>query len=227
MTKRKVTYLILILFFIASCNTSSKTEEKILSDIFPQLVDSLHINWRPKPPPPPPPIFDNDSNFIGVDSTKVKHILFEHQRYLDRMDSIDSRIYIGIKDACIFIDWDGLQHRTYSEDSLISRLITLNELEKKNSRLLNLNQICVPDSLRLITKSEIKKTYTNIWTSLRELKFAGLLEISRIYLSKNNNFGLLQVDYYYNEWDGYSYFIIIEKVDKKWQVKRLLRKWVS
>lgn len=227
MNARKVSYLILFLFAITSCKMNSVSEERILSDIFPQLVDSLDIKWRQILPPPPPPLFDKDSNFVGVDSTRMELILSEYQKYLDRVDSIDPRILIGVTDSCFFMDWNDLKSRTYCEDSIVSRLISLNELEKNNSRVLNLNQISIPDSIRLITKSEIEKKYTNIWTSLRDLKFAGLLEISRIYLSENNDFGLLQVDYYYDSLDGYGYFIIIEKIGEKWQVKRLLQNWVS
>ncbi|MFB6344117.1 hypothetical protein ACE1ET_20530 [Saccharicrinis sp. FJH62] len=227
MTISKLTYLILILVSIASCKTDFITDEKIVSDIFPQLVDSLNIKWRPMPPPPPPPIFDNDSNFIGVDSSKVKEILLEHQKYLDRLDSIDSRIFIGITDTCFFIDWDDLKSRTYSEDDLVSEFISLNEIKTTISKVLNINQINVSSNLKLILKSEINNNYSNIWTILRDRKFAGLLEISRIYRLENNEFGLLQVDYYYDEWDGYSYFLIIEKTDKKWHIKKLLRNWVT
>jgi len=214
-----------VFFSITSCERNQISEERILTDIFPQIVDSLQIKWRPIPPPPP--IFDKDSSFIGVDSTKMELLLFEHQKYLDRVDSIDSRILIGITDTCFFIDWDDLKFRTYSEDDLVSKFILLNERKTIISKELNLNQIDIASDLKLISKSEIKKKYSNIWSNLRDRKFAGLLEISKIYLSENYDFGLLQVDYYYDEWNGYSYFIIIERTDKGWQVKELLRNWVT
>jgi hypothetical protein len=228
MTAHKVTYLTLIFFALISCFKKSPiSEEKILSDIFPQLIDSLQIKWRPFRPTLPLLLWDKDSNIIGVDSTKIELDLSEHQKYLDRFDSIDSRTLIALSDSCFLIDWNDLKSTTYSEDSLISELISMNEFEKYNSRVFNLNQINIPDSIRLLAKSEIEKKHTSIWASSLDHKFAGLLEISRIYLSGENDFGLLRVDYYYIRWDGYSYYIIIEKVDGKWQVKKLLCNWVS
>jgi hypothetical protein len=47
MTVQKVTYLIFILFTVTSCyKTSPISEEKILGEIFPQLIDSLRIKCR-------------------------------------------------------------------------------------------------------------------------------------------------------------------------------------
>jgi hypothetical protein len=228
MTVQKVTYLIFILFTVTSCyKTSPISEEKILGEIFPQLIDSLRIKWRPLPPPPPRPLYDKDSNFVGIDSINLKLILSEYQMYLDRVDSIDSRTLIGLLDSCFLIDWNDLKDRTYSEDTLVNELISLNEFERYNSRVFILKQINTPDSVRILSKSEIEKRYTNIWSSLSDLKFAGLLKISRIYFSRENDKGLLQVDYYYNRWDGYGFYIIIEKADGKWRIKSLLQNWES
>ena len=227
MTLHKMTYLILVLFSITSCKRNHISDEKILSDIFPQLVDSLHIKWRPIPPPPPPPLYDKDSNFVGIDSTKMKLILSVHQKYLNRIDSIDSRTLIGIGDSCFLIDWNDLKSRIFIEDSLMLRVISFNETEMSISRELNLNQIKIPNGFKLISKSELEDNYSNIWSTLNDYKFAGLIVISKIYLSKNNDSGLLQIDYYNNESNGNSYFIILVKTNKKWRVKKLLMNWES
>ncbi len=227
MTAYKVTYLIWVLFSIIGCERNHISEEKILSDIFPQLVDSLHIKWRPMPPPPPPPLFDKDSDFVGFDSTKMELILLKHQTYLRRIDSKDSRIIIGIADSCFLIDWNGLKFRTYSEDEIVSTLIIMNEPKTNVSKELNLSQIDTSNDLKLVLESEIDKKYTNIRSTFKNHKFAGLLKFSRIYLLETSDFGLLQTEYYLDEWDGYSFFIVIEKTDKKWRVKRLLKNWVS
>ncbi len=226
MILRKLIYLILILLSITSCEKNYMSDEKILSDIFPELVDSLHIKWRPIPPPPLSPIFDNDSNFIGVDSTKMELILEEHQKFLKRFDSIDSRIIIGISDTCFLIKWDDLKSKTYNNKKLIS-LISLHEQKINYSKELNLCQVNINKEFKLISKSKIEEKYSNMWSMIKEYKFAGLLEVSRILLSEDNDFGLLQIDYYYEELDGYSYFIIIEIKNDKWRVKELLRNWVT
>ncbi len=220
MTSLKITYLILIFIAITSCNKNHQSEEGILSDIFPQLIDSLHLKWNPLPLPPPQPIFDKDSNLVGVDSINMKQIITEHQKYLDRLDSIDSRTLIAITDTCFIINCDDLTSSTYSNDNLVCKLIILNESKTKVSQPLNPVKIDIPNNFKLIKKQD-----SNIWTTLRNRKFAGLLEFSKIYQLENNDFGLLQVNYYYNELNGYSYFIIIEKLEGKWQIKKLFRNW--
>ena len=67
MTAHKIAYLILVLFALISCEDKPTTDEKILSEIFPQLIDSLRISKTNLIPPPPPPLYDKDSNFIGID----------------------------------------------------------------------------------------------------------------------------------------------------------------
>ncbi len=220
MTSRKLSFLILILIALTSCNKNPQSEEKIISDIFPQLIDSLHIKWNPLPLPPPQPIFDKDSKLVGVDSINMKQIITEHQKYLDRLDSIDSRTLIVITDTCFIINCDDLTSITYSNDDLVCKLIILNESKKNVSQQLNPDKINIPNDFKLIKKED-----SNIWTTLRNRKFAGLLEFSKIYQLENNDFGLLQVNYYYNELNGYSYFIIIEKFEGKWQINKLFRNW--
>lgn len=227
MIAKQLLYFILTIFTLTSCGNKKSTEEQILSDIFPQLVDSLSIKWSPFPPPPPPPIFDNDSNIIGFDSSEVELISAEYKNNLSRIDSIDSRIIIGITDTCFYIDWNDLKARTYAEDSLIGRFITLYDTEVIATKKLNLNQIADKDGLKIIPISEIEKKYPFIWSMLKDYKFAGKLEFSKIYYLEDNNLGLLQIDYYNDPMNGYSYFIIIEKLNEKWRVIKLLRNWVT
>lgn len=223
---KQIIYLILLIFTISSCENKKTIEEQILSQISLQLIDSLQINWKPLLPPPPP-IYDGDSIFKGIDSVKMEQILVEQEKFLKRIDSIDSRIYIGVRDTCFSINWTDLKTRTHSQDSLISIFICLYEKENRNPKKLSLEQIKVDDRYKLISETEIEKEYPRMWPILRDYKFAGLLDVSKIYLTKNYDFGLLQIDYHNHELNSYSYFLIIENKNDIWKVKRLLRNWVT
>lgn len=226
MTARKLTYLIVILFTMISCEKNHKTKEKILSDIFPQLIDSLRINKSNLIPPPPPPIYDKDSNFIGIDSIAAKQIIEKQKELIRRIDSADSRLLLGLIDSCIIIDLVDLEKRTYS-DSLLLQQIILDNLELNNTVFKwNLNLIQVPDNYQLSYKSDLDDKYPEIWR-INDRKFGGLIAISKIYLDNDSKTGLLQFETYPFDHEGVSYFVIIELIDRNWKVKRILMNWIT
>ena len=86
MTAYKITYLILILFALIGCENKPTADEKILNEIFPQLIDSLRISKTNLIPPPPPPLYDKDSIFIGIDSIAAKRILYNQMQMITKPD---------------------------------------------------------------------------------------------------------------------------------------------
>lgn len=202
------------------------TKEKVLSDIFPQLIDSLRINKSNLISPPPPTIYDKDSNFIGIDSAAAKQIIDKQEELLRRIDSLDSRLLIGLVDSCILIDLVDLEQRTYS-DSLILRQIIADNSDLKTTLIKwDLDLIQVPDNYQLSYKSDLEHKYPKIWT-INDRKFGGMVAISRIYFDDDSKTGLLQFETYPFYHEGVSYFVIIEKIDKKWSVKRILMNWIT
>ncbi|TAJ06850.1 hypothetical protein DMA11_22350 [Marinilabiliaceae bacterium JC017] len=224
MTAKQITYLILVIFTLTNCKNDSLTEEKILGDILPQLVDSLHISRTNIFPPPPPPFYDEDSNFIGTDSIAVKLILEENEKILKKIDSIDSRLLVGIVDSCLVIDWDDLKERSYSSNAQIISILEANENVTSKSRSLNIYKIICPSDIQIITKSDLEKEFKDVWR-IKTRKFGGLVAISQIYFDKNNMYGLLQFEVYPFCHEGFGCFVIIELIDKNWKVKRILRNW--
>ena len=226
MRTKQIAYILLILFTLTNCKNDLITKEKILNDIFPQLIDSFHISRTNIYPPPPPPVYDNDSNFIGTDTIAGNLILLENKRILNQIDSVDSRLLLVIIDSCFEIDLEDLQGRTYGEKELIIRILNNNENLKKASRKLNINQIDLGDDYQLMYESELKRKYDNIWR-IKDRKFGGIISISKIYFDKEQNYGLLQFDIYPFYSEGSSYYIIIERIDKKWVVKRIYTNWIT
>ena len=225
MTKQ-ITYIVLIVFTLTNCKNDLMTEEKILSDIFPQLVDSLHISRTNLFPAPPPPIYDNDSNFIGTDTIAAKIILDENKKVLKQIDSVDSRLIIGITDSCFVMNWDDLKDRDYIENELIKKIIEANKYSKTGSKKLDVSQINSGTDYNLIVKSDLEKKYGDIWR-IKDRKFGGLIAISRIYFDKDFNLGLLHIETYPFYQEGAGYFIIIERINNKWRIKRILNDWIT
>jgi len=226
MTARKIAYLILILLSVMSCEKSHLTDEKVLGDILPQLIDSLGINMSNIIPPPPPPIFDKDSNFIGIDTIIARQILEEHRQLIKRIDSIDSRLLIGLADSSFTIDLVDLSERTYSDSLLIRQIIRNNENKNKSVAKWNVNLVDVPSGYELVLKSNLEEKYADIWR-INDRKFQGLIAISKVYYNADLKTGLLQFETYPFFREGVSYFVIIERIGKQWKVKKILMNWIT
>jgi hypothetical protein len=202
------------------------TDEKILSEIFPELIDSLRISKTNLIPPPPPPLYDNDSNFIGIDSIADKQILDKQKQLISKIDSNDSRLLIGLVDSSYSIDFNDLRRRTYPDSLLIRQVITDNRNKDFDNHKWDFKLIHDSSNYQLISKSVLETKYNNLWR-IKDRKFAGLISISRIYLSNDNKTGLLQFESYPFEREGVSYFIVIELIDEKWRIKSILMNWIT
>ncbi|MCF8298271.1 MAG: hypothetical protein K9J13_12060 [Saprospiraceae bacterium] len=226
MTTRKLTFLILILVSVISCNKKTQTDEKVITEIFPQLIDSLRISKSNLIPPPPPPIFDKDSNFIGVDSIAAKDIEEKHKQIIREIDSIDSRLLIGLLDTCLSIDFSDLRQRTYSDSQIIQKIILDNNQIQKSLIKWNLESMQMPSDFQLMFKSDLIEKYSDIWR-INDRKFGGLIAISRIYYDNDKKTGLFQFESYPFYHEGVSYFVIIMQIDGKWKIKKILMNWIT
>jgi len=202
------------------------TDESILSEIFPSLIDSLRISKTNLIPPPPPPLYDKDSNFIGIDSVATKRILDNQMQQISKIDSNDSRLLIGLVDSSYSIDFHDLQQRTYSDSLLIRQVITDNRNKDFDNHKWDFKLVHESKNYQLLSKSVLETKYTDLWR-IKDRKFAGLISISRIYLSNDNKTGLLQFESYPFEHEGVSYFIVIELIDGKWRIKSILMNWIT
>ena len=216
----------MVLFALVSCENKPMTDEKILSEIFPQLVDSLRISETNLIPPPPPPLYDKDSNFIGIDSIAVKQILDTQKELISKIDSNDSRLLIGLVDSSYSIDFTDLLQRTYPDSLLIRQVIADNRNKDFDNHKWDSKLVHESNNYQLISKSELETKYADLW-KIKDKKFAGLISISRIYLSNDNKTGLLQFESYPFEGEGVSYFIVIELIDEKWRIKSILMNWIT
>ncbi|WP_146697824.1 hypothetical protein [Geofilum rhodophaeum] len=226
MTAQKITYLILILFSLLSCKIEHSDNEKVLGDIFPQLIDSLRINSTNLFLPPPPPLYDQDSNFIGIDTVTANLILKEYEQKLKIIDSLNPRLLIGLVDSCLIFDLDDLENRTYSNDKLLRMIVDNNKMDSiYRSETLNIGLINVPTSYELLLLSDLKNKYDDFW-DIKDRRFGGLVAVSAVLFDKKKDYGLLRIETYPFLFEGAGYFLLIEKKDNSWIIKKVLNDWL-
>lgn len=210
-----------------SCERNRTIDDKVINEIFPQLIDSIRIcRTNLILPIPPPPFYDEDSNFIEVNYIPAKRIVEQNERLVRQVDSIDSRLLIGVVDTCLSIDFFGLLRKSYQDSLNINKIINNNRQFYKPLIKWNLERIQPPVKYQLMLKSDLYERYTDIWR-IEDRKFGGLIAISRIYYSKDKFIGLFQFEKYPFYREGTSYFVIIEWIDGKWIIKKILMNWIS
>ncbi len=219
-------YLILVILVALSCNSRQGTNEKILSDIFPQLIDSLWINETNIMHPPPPPLYDQDSNLIGVDTTSYNAMQKEYKQRLRKIDSIDSRLLIGVIDTCRCFQIDDFENRTYSNDTLIKRVMENNPDLNYTDCVIKVDMIKTPSEYELILISKLKKQYADFW-NINNRKFGGLIAFSTTIFDSENKYGLIKVEKYPFYLQGSGHFLLIENNNGNWRLIKVYRDWVS
>lgn len=218
--------LILVLFSLNGCRTNRTYQEQVLSDVLPQLIDSFRFSTVNLIPPPPPPIYDKDSILIGLDSIAFEQFSKRRNELISKMDSVDSRLLIGLADSCYAIDLSDLRRRGFSDSLTLRRVISDNAELKISNDKWDLDKINIPEDYQLSYKSDIEEKYSEVW-SIDDRKFGGLIGVSKIYFDKDGENGFLEFAISAFRYEGSSYFVIIEKINGEWKVKRIVLNWIT
>jgi hypothetical protein len=219
MTTRKFFYLLLVLLSSISCTNNLETDESILSDILPQMINRSSIGMTNDliPPPPPPGHYDHkaDQQFKEVRSQALK-----------RMDSIDSRLLVGLYDTCFSIDFSYLLTREYPDSLFLRHIAENHRYEEKLNGIWDLALIEFPDDYELILTSDLESKYHDIW-SIKDRRFGGVIYVSNVYCDRENKTAILQFDISRGRSDSSaSFYVLLEKIDNKWKVKKELLNWI-
>ncbi|MDG1477577.1 MAG: hypothetical protein P8Q14_10560 [Vicingaceae bacterium] len=209
-----------------SCTFYELSDEVVIGNILPELIDSLNISRVNLIPPPPPPIFDRDSNLVGIDSVEAKSILEKHEQDLQRIDSVDSRLLLGVVAPCITINWKDLEDRNYYNDNICRNIVLHNQKQAIDTKQLVLNEIMEPLGVQLMSISELHENYGDL-RKIQSRKLAGTIHMSKVYFDEEKEFGLIvfETQPFYNS--GAGYYVLIERNHKNWNVKRIYQSWIN
>lgn len=225
MTTKEITYILLILFSLTSCEDTKRSDELIIGEILPQLLDSLEINRTNLVPVPPVPQYES-SIIVGVDTGATRENYQGYVEQLKLIESRDSRLLVGFVDSCLVVDFVYLKDRVYPDSALINRVVANRPKIIDTRTSWNLDLITCPSTHELMLASDLYDRYPDIW-EIEDRKFCGLIAVSKVYLDDDNEVGILQFERYPFQREGASYFVIIERGETKWEVKRILFNWIS
>ena len=221
---QKTTFFLLSLVLLISCEkkiTEIEYEKKVLTEIFPKIVDSICVDSRKMNPPPKFGIETwNKGSLIKVDTSKAtKKERTEYQNWKNQQKRIDkdtSKIIIGFDPFLLKYE----QKRNYDNVNLYN--------SKYSNFRFDYSKIHLNKKFKIKDISEFPKAdKILLYEQKYNFVFSGFLEISRIKFNKNKKSGVLEASFSYCGKCGSGYRIYVKEINGKWKIEKLEDTWIS
>lgn len=225
---RKIIFTLIILFTILSCekkNSSVEIEKEIINNLFVEMVDSIHKDPRIylTLPPNPDIIYDQKGNKIGVDSTEYKNEIIKYNNEEELRKKDTSKLVIGVSEKIYKpSEYEYKSTESYFKTLKLQIDTTSNSIENK----IDLEQFKNNNKFRFKYLSEFPDG-ANILNNDGTFKFSGGIAFSKIFFDSRKQIGILCGNYLCEPRCGIGYLIIIEKINKKWKIKKIEHTWQS
>jgi len=201
-----------------------------MNEIFIDLVDSFHTDYRliPPPPLPPPP-----PNVIITDSLEKENL----KRWKKILSEFEERKLIVEKDTSrtLIIVFDTIYYQSKNIKSIYPRYndkikFIKDTTGKSSEYLFDLSQF--KNSNKYIFKYRTKfPERSKIWKYIRENPpenyFGGVISFSKIQFDKTKEYGVLSGGISYAGLNGHGGLIFIKKENNKWVIDKIIGTWVS
>jgi hypothetical protein len=225
---QKTTFILLIIFF-ANCEKKVdelEFERSVMTEIFPDLIDSICIDSRTfkLPPPVGKAIYDKDDNYVGRDTTNIKSERENWKKEINRIENDTSKIIIAF-DPKLEKSRDSLKN--YFEKNFSNTKIFKAKTESKTNYILDFKNIKLNGKFELKNISEFPKERGVIWEIKYNFLFSGVVSFSRIEFDKEKKFGILNGGFYCGRLCGQGFRIYIKKVNEKWIIDKIEATWIS
>lgn len=230
---QKILFILLTIFF-SSCEkkvSELEFEKSVMTEIFPNLIDSTCIDSRlimNFPPKYGELIYDKTGHYIGVDSTKAtneeKIKLLEWKKRTLQIKNDTSKIIVAFNPR-IKNSRESLKNDF--EKDFKGTKIYIPKTENKSEYILDFKNIKLNSKFELKNISEFPKERGVIWETKYNFIFSGVVYFSRIQFDKEKNFGILNAGFYCGRLCGQGFRIYIKKVNNKWIIDETEGTWIS
>ncbi|KAF2340874.1 hypothetical protein [Flavobacterium tistrianum] len=233
--KKIVSFLFItsIILFI-SCKkeiSDLEFEKKVMTEIFPSLIDStcmdtrLFINF---PPEYGESIFDKTGHFIGVDSTKAtkeqKQKLLEWKIKTEKIKKDTSKIVIAFDPI---IEYSNEDLKEYLEKQFKNVKAFVPKEKVYNEYIFDFKKIKLNNRFELRNKNQFPKERGKIWETKYNFNFSGTVFFTRIQFDQNKKFGVLNGGFVCGRLCGQGFRIYIKKINENWIIDKIEETWVS
>lgn len=224
---------IISIILLANCKkeiSNLEFEKKVMTEIFPNLIDSICFDYRlfsVRPPLYGKKIFDDNGNQIGIDTTNAKakyeRELLEQKFRITQIEKDTSKLILAFNPILKYDQEDLAKYfKTHFKNAK-----TLIPKEKKDSvYAFEYKNIKLPNKFKLKDISLFPKG-REIWKSKYPFVFSGVVYFTRIQFDQDKRFGILNGGFTCGSHCGQGFRIFIKKVNKKWIIDKVEDTWVS
>lgn len=229
MRLNKIIKLIFCCFLVFQCQKEgacTQFEQKVFYEIFPEVIDSIYIDYRLLPPPPPP-FQSKDGEIIRKDSLRYKIMTDKWKAKKQKIEKDTSFVSLVIIDSVVRFEKEDireLSNHFKNHDLIIdSQYITLGGKFKIDLNKLKTNN----RKLDFKYSSKFPKS-RYFWKFRDKNNIAGRAGFSRILFDKTKSYGVFNCGFSSGFLNGSGYRIFIRKNDKgKWIIDKIVKTWVS
>ncbi|MUP47413.1 hypothetical protein E0K83_16855 [Gramella sp. BOM4] len=216
---------IAILLLLNSCNDKFdhlKFEKEVAYEIFPQLMDSLHLDTR-VPIPPPPMIHDSNGKVIGFDTIESKRRWQEFETLKKEYYKDSVKLVTAIRDSTFLLDGkDKSEFLKYF--NLGNTAIDTINIHKKYK--VEIDRLLADKKINLIYLSDLPEG-GKIWSTEDGFSLNSIVTISRIQFDKNKHFGVMTIGLTIGISHGSGFRVFIKKAKDKWIIDKIILSEIS
>lgn len=233
MTKFSSLLFITFTILFTSCKkeiSDLEFEKNVMTEIFPDLIDSTCIDYRIFSVPPPlygKRIFDDNGNEIGIDTTNTKakyerELLNEKSR-IAKIEKDTSKLIVAFDPILKYDEEDLTEYfKTHFKNAK-----TLIPKDKKDSTFtFEYKNIKLSNKFKLKDISQFPKG-REIWKTKYPFIFSGVIYFTRIQFDQDKKFGILNAGFYCGRLFGQGFRIFIKKENEKWIIDEIEASWIS
>lgn len=200
-------------------------EKNVMTEIFPNLIDSICIDYRKVLKPPPiygALTYDEKGNRISVDSTMS---IEEQKRRMDKwkhnqetIEKDTSKLIVAFNPK---IERSSEDLKEYLEEYFKVTEVFYPKIEGDSTYTIDFKNIPLKGKFQIRNISEFPKDRREFWEKKYDFVFAGAVYFTGIQFDKERKFGVLDGGFSCGRHCGIGVRIYIKKVNDKWIIDKI------
>lgn len=220
-------FLLITLLFV-NCQkkiNDLEFEKKVMTEIFPDLIDSICIDYRVVLNPPPIYgllTYDEKGNRISVDSTmsieeqKQRMAKWKHNQEVIEKDT--SRLIVAFNPK---IKRNSKDLKEYLKQHFKVKEVFCPKIKGDSAYTIDFKNIPLKGRFQLKNISEFPKDRREFWRKKYDFIFSGAVYFTGIQFDKERRFGVLDGGFSCGRHCGIGVRIYIKKVNDKWMIDKI------
>jgi hypothetical protein len=200
-------------------------EKNVMTEIFPDLIDSICFDYRLVLSPPPIYgllTYDEKGNRISVDSTmsieeqKQRMAKWKHNQEVIEKDT--SKLIVAFNPK---IERSGKDLEEYLRGHFKVTEVFYPKIEGDSTYTIDFKDIPLKGKFQLRDISEFPKDRREFWRKKYDFVFSGSVYFTGIQFDKERKFGVLDGGFSCGRHCGMGVRIYIKKVNDKWRIDKI------